>query len=381
MNTGGKPMKCTLLFIVVMSCLMVPSFLRAQIMDSTVCDILANPQSFDGKLVRIKGVVIAGFEEFAIKGSGCNQVINAIWLAYPEGTKGKAGPAAFLRLQLGKNHTAIVTNVSRTQVTLDKNKDFKNFDNLLSTPGKTNGMCLGCVKVSVTATLVGRLDGAKETGLIRDNGGKVIGLSGFGNLNRYTARLVLQSVSEVSSQEIDYARGGPPASDDTASASRSFTPGSPNADQMKRGADAFGAPGEDNGVSVGFGGANEIPKDDTTKSTATSPDGLLFNVTFDGERLKGPAMEVALSHVGTHIADIRSTAIGTQNFSLYGAEFRAWQTSVLNAVAVKVKTLTLPGGYVIYSQSWSNADLGRNANGGISGFLANWANVTNPPKP
>lgn len=291
-------MKCTLLFIVVMSCLMVPSFLRAQIMDSTVCDILANPQSFDGKLVRIKGVVIAGFEEFAIKGSGCNQVINAIWLAYPEGTKGKAGPAAFLRLQLGKNHTAIVTNVSRTQVTLDKNKDFKNFDNLLSTPGKTNGMCLGCVKVSVTATLVGRLDGAKETGLIRDNGGKVIGLSGFGNLNRYTARLVLQSVSEVSSQEIDYARGGPPASDDTASASRSFTPGSPNADQMKRGADAFGAPGEDNGVSVGFGGANEIPKDDTTKSTATSPDGLLFNVTFDGERLKGPAMEVALSTSG-----------------------------------------------------------------------------------
>jgi hypothetical protein len=66
---------------------------------------------------------------------------------------------------------------------------------------------------------------------------------------------------------------------------------------------------------------------------------------------------------------------------LYGAEFRAWQTSVLNALAAKVKTLTLPGGYVVYSQSWSNSDLGKNANDAISRFLANWANITNPPKP
>jgi hypothetical protein len=374
-------MKRTFLLIVLMSCWMIPSSLPAQIIDSAVCDILANPKSFDGKIVRIKGVIIAGFEEFVIKGSGCNQTVNAIWLSYPEGTKGKAGPAAYLGLQLGKNHTAAVTNVSRPSVTLDKNKDFKNFDNLLSTPAKTGGICLGCMKFSVTATLVGRLDGAKDTGLIRDSGGKVIGLSGFGNLNRYSARMVLRSVSEVSSQEIDYARGGPPASDDAVSSSRTFTPGSPTADQVKRGAEAFGAPGEDNGVNVGFDGANEISKDDTTKSTATSPDGLIFNVIFDSERLKGPAMQVALSHVGTHIADIRSTAIGIQNLSLYGTEFRAWQTSVLNAVAVKAKTLTLPGGYIIYSQSWSDADLGKNADCGISGFLANWANITNPPKP
>ncbi len=374
-------MKCGLAFIVLMSCVLIPFSLFAQIMDSTVCDILANPQFFDGKIVRIKGVVIAGFEEFAVKGSGCNQPINAIWLAHPEGTKGKAGPAAFLRLQLARNHPAVVINPSRVPITLDKNKDFKNFDSLLSTPAKTNGMCLGCVKFSVTATLVGRLDGAKNTGLIHDSGGKVIGLSGFGKLNRYSARLVLQSVSEVSSQEIDYARGGVPASDDATSANRSFTPGSPTADQVKRGADAFGAPGEDNGVSVGFGGANEVPKDDTTKSNANSPDGLLFNATFDGDRLKGSAMEVALSHLGTHIADIRSMAVETQNLPLYGTEFRAWQTSVLNAVAVKAKALILPGGYVIYSQSWSNADLGKNANAGISGFLANWANITNPQKP
>lgn len=93
-------MKRILLFIGLMSCLTIPSSLSAQVVDSTVCDILANPQSYDGKIVRIKGLVIAGFEEFAVEGSGCNQMVNAIWLDYPEGTKGKAGPAAFLRLQL-----------------------------------------------------------------------------------------------------------------------------------------------------------------------------------------------------------------------------------------------------------------------------------------
>ncbi len=370
-------MKRNFLFVVMMSCLIIPSSLPAQVMDSTVCDILANPPSFDGKIVRIKGVVIAGFEEFAIKGVGCNQMIDAIWLSYPEGTNGKAGPAALLRLQLDKNHTATVADANHNPIKLDKNKDFKNFDDLLSTPAKINGMCLGCVKFSVTATLVGRLDGAKEPGLIRDSGGKVTGLSGFGNLNRYGARMVLQSVSDISSQEINYVNGGVPASD----TSGPFMPGSPTADQVKRGAEAFGAPGEDNGVSVSFGGANEVPKDDTTKSATTSPDGLLFNVIFDGERLKGAAMQIALSHVGTHIADIRSTQLQIQNLSFYGAEFHAWQISVLSAVAAKAKTLTLPGGYMIYSQSWSNADLARNANGGISAFLANWANITNLPKP
>ena len=374
-------MKRILPFLVLMGCLMIPSSLSAQLTDSTVCDILHYPQSFDGKIVRITVGVIAGFQEFAIKASGCDQMINAIWLAYPEGTKGKAGPAAFLRLQLGKNHPATVTNVSRVPVTLDKNKDFKDFDNLLSTPAKTNGMCLGCVKFTVTATLVGRLDGTKGTGLIRDSGGKVIGLGGFGNLNRYHVRLVLQSVSGISSQEIDYAKGGTAAPEDTAAASRSYTPGPATPGQVKRAAEAFGAPREDNGVSVAFNTANEIPKDDTAKSNANSPDGLLFHVSFDGERLKGPAMAVALSHVGTHIADIRSPQVGILNLIVYGSEFRAWQTSVLSAVAAKVKTLTLPGGYVIYSQAWANSDLGKNAYDGISGFLANWANITNPPRP
>jgi hypothetical protein len=374
-------MKRTLFCVVLMSWLLIPSSSRAQIVDTTVCDILAEPQSFDGKIVRIKGIAIAGFEEFAIKGTGCSQAVGAIWLAYPEGTRGKAGPAATLGLQFGKNHPAVVSNVSRTPVAIDKNKEFKEFDKLLSTQAKSDGLCLGCVKFTVAATFVGRLDGTKDSGLIRDESGKVIGLSGFGNLNRYKARLVLQSVADLSPQEIDYAKGSVAASPNSVPGNVSFIPNSPAADQVKRAAAAFGAQGEDNGVGVGFGVANEILKQETTKSNSNSPDGLLFNVTFDGERLKGPAMEVAMSHMGTHIADIRSTASEVANLPLYGLEFRAWQTAAVSALADKLKTLMLPGDYLIYSQSWPNADLGKNVNSGISSFLANWANMTNPPKP
>ena len=375
-------MKRTLFCIVALGWLLVPLSLRAQVVDVTVCDILSNPQSFDGKIVRVKGVAAAGFEEFAIQGAGCNQVVNAIWLAYPEGTRGKAGPAASLRLQLGKNNPTVVSNTSRAPVTLDKNKEFKEFDKLLSTQKKTDGMCPGCVKFTVAGTFVGRLDGTKDAGLLRDGGGKVVGLNGFGNLNRYSARLVLQSVSAISAQEIDYAKGGVAAPPDATSGSRSFVAGVPTADQVKRAAAAFGAQGEDNGVSVGFGVANEIPKDDTTKSnSSSSPDGLLFDVTIDGDRLKGTAMEIAMSHAGTHLADIRSTAPRIADLPFYGVEFRAWQTAVVSAIAGKVKTLVLPGSYVIYSQSWSNPDIVKNVNGGISGFLANWASITNPPRP
>ena len=373
-------MKRISLLFLLMACLAIPGRVSAQIVDSTICDILASPQSFDGKLVRIKGTVIAGFEEFAVKGSNCNQAVNAIWLVYPQETNGKAGPAALVRLKLAKNNPAAASAGTRAPVTLDKNKDFKNFDNFLSTPGKASGMCPGCVRFMVSATLVGRLDGSKDTGLVRDSAGKVIGIGGFGNLNRYSARLVLQSVSDISPQEIDYAKAPVAASDGSAMTGRSFTPGAPTADQMKRAIDAFGAPGEDNGVNVGFNGANESGKDDEARSNGNSPDGLIFDVIFD-ERLKGQAMQFGMIHTGNHIADIRSAAAGIRDLGLYGAEFRAWQTSVLGAIAIKANTLTLPGGFVIFDRSWPNSDLSKNANGGISGFLENWAGIINPPKP
>ena len=351
--------------------------LHAQTVDATVCEILKNPASFNGKMVRVKGTVAAGFDQFVVKGEGCGQHVNGIWLSYPEGTKAKSGPAAILQLQPAKNFAGTAAAVERTPVQLDKNKDFKQFDSLLSTPYKGGAMCLGCVRYEVSATLVGRLDGT-EPGLRRDSSGKIVGISGFGNLNSYRARLVLQSVSDVAPQEIDYsktpaAKGGSPADSDAGSkVAREFGSGIRLQDQPKRAIGAFGKEGDDNGVMVA-GLPNEASGKDDAKGEYNSPDGVLFNCRFDFDRLKGDQMARAMTHLGEHIADLRNPEPGTETAGPYQLEYRAWLTTMLGAIQAGQKTLMLPGGYVIWSSSWPTADLNKNTDDALAGFLANEA--------
>ncbi len=377
------------IFLWLFTCVVSACSVEAQIVDAAFCDILAHPTSFDGKIVRIKGTVIAGFDEFAVKGLKCGQPVNAIWLAYPEGTKAKAGPVAFAQLQLARNNPVPVAPSSRAPVKLEKNKDFKQFDSPLSTSYKGGGMCLGCVRYTVTATLVGRLDGSNEAGVVRDSTGKFVGANGFGNLNHYRARLVLQSVSDVASQEIDYSQAAAVAKNDSTGeagggdpvaaahqVARAFPAGSAAAGQVERAAAAYGKKeGEDNGVQVGFGVPNEVPRSDSVKGEHDSPDGLLFNCTFDMERLKGSALTRAISHVGNHIADLRETGSQAAE-NAYDLEYRAWQTTVLSALASQQKTLTLAGGFLVWNSDWSVADRSKMVDDEITKFLMEWASLS-----
>jgi hypothetical protein len=369
-------------YILLFACLLSACItLPAQTVDTTVCDILANPQSFDGKIVRIKGTVIAGLDEFAIKDASCHQPIHAIWLAYPTGTAGKAGPAVVLQLQLAKNSTGTAVAPDRKPVQLDKNKDFKQFDSLLATPYKSGALCLGCGKFTVTATLTGRLDGSKETGATKDATGKFVTVSGFGNMNLYTARLVLQSVADVVPQEIDYSKAaaakgsGDDGSDmSMSSAVQAFPAGTPAAQQLKQDFDAFGAPNEENGVNIAFGGANEVPKVDGGKSNGSSPDGLLLNCVFAPDVMKKkPLGSIVMTHVGDHIATVRSSN-GPVN--AYDAETHAWQSTVLISMAMRQKSLVLPGGYVAWSTAWPANDRNGPMAEAISSFLTGWAPYT-----
>ncbi len=373
-------------------CSATTGYLTAQITDASVCDVLASPQSFDGKIVRIKGMVTAGFDQFVLQDTACNQAINAIWIAYPEGTKGKAGPAAFVQMQLGRNNTAAAPSPSRSPIKLDKNKDFKQFDSLLSTAHKAGGMCLGCIRYTVTATLVGRLDGVKDAGVVRDASGKFVSANGYGNMNLYGARLVLQTVSDVSPHEIDFSKASSSTKDDSTresdagdpvaaahQAARAFSADSQSAKQIERAAAAYGKEGEDNGVEVGFGTANEVPKSDGPKGDKNSPDGLLFNCTFDAERLKGEALTRAISHVGTHIADARDAQFAATEANAYELEYRAWQTTVLSALAFHQKTLTLGGGYLVWNSSWPAADRSKMVDEGITGYLRDSAALKKSP--
>ncbi len=334
--------------------------LHAQAVDATVCEILQNPASFNGKIVRVKGTVAAGFDRFAIEGANCGQHVDGIWLSYPEGTKGKAGPVAVVELAPARNFAGILDSATRTPVTLDKSKDFKQFDSLLAAQFKEDPMCLGCSRNKVNATLVGRIDGVAKAGVRRDSAGKIAGFSGFGNLNAYSARLVLQSVSDVALENIDYTKAvaatkgdfaDPSVSGDPVAAAhmgaKLFGAGNPAGDQIERAAAVFGKPNEKNGVIIGFGTSNEVPKNEGPKNDQDSPDGVIYNCTFNSDRLKGDAMTRAIVHTGTLVAQTRAPLPGTEGDGLFELEYRAWATTSFSAVAINQKTLTIYGGHVL----------------------------------
>lgn len=336
----------------------------AQTIDAKVCDILAHPKDFDGKMVRVTGIVAAGFDEFIVKDISCKQNVDAIWLDYPAGTKAMAGPVALITLQLAKNSPGQPTTVSNTPVTLDTGGDFKKFDSILSAQVKTPGRCLGCGRSTATATLTGRLDAVDAVSLEKA-GTMFTVVKGFGNLARYPARLVIQSITNVSENAIDFSK---PADLGDGDVGLGLT-----ADDLKRAAVAYGAPDEDNGVEVGFTSTNSLRPDDGAKGSDNSPDGLLLFVTMDGDRLKGNAMAEAMAHTGTHIADLRESPAGRSLFQLEG---RAWGVTVMSAITNKEKSLTLPGGYVAWNSKWSNADQQKQLLGSLSGYLTNWLGLT-----
>lgn len=387
--------------------------LHAQVVDTTVCDVMKAPASFNGKMVRITGVVTSGFDQFAIRDKNCQGQVNVIWLSYPEGTKGKAGPVATVQIQAAKNFTGAFTPAAQTPVQLDKNKDFKDFDSALSTVHKQPRTCLGCNRYEVAATMVGRLDGVAKAGVTRDKDGKIVGIEGFGTLNAYPARLVLQSVSNVVPRDLDFAKADaivksqPPDSPDTLqnqtmnsvstrdaanlhaqvsnapnarvdavmaideirTAAEAFGPTSPITVAIERTTDVFARHGMNNSVVRIYGIANEVSPKLESQSTKESPDGLIFNCTVNAGRLQGEALSAATVHMGEHIADVRNPVPDTPLPSLFDLEYQAWATTTLSIISAKERTLTISGGNLLWNEFWTQAERNKNLDTAISDYL------------
>jgi len=381
-STGEIRMKRALTFVFVLgfSCCMY-----AQAVDTTVCEILKNPQSFNGKIVRVKGTATASFDQFVLKGADCGINVNKnIWLAYPEGSKAKAGPAVQVHVQPAQNFAGTVAAVQRTPVELDKNsKDFKQFDSLLATPFKKGGMCLGCNRYEVTATLVGRLDAVENASLTRDKNGKITGFGGFGHMNAYAARLVLQSVSDVVSKEIDYSKTlaitkednapeklGPDPLDAARTLAASYPADSPQGVQLLRAVNAFGKKGDKNtGVAIVHGTGNEASARLEGKGAVDSPDGLLFICTINPGRAFGDAEGRAIVFAGENVANLRNPLPEDVGAGIFDLETHAWVVTTLDAVGSGQKTMTLPGGYLVWNSAWPHEGLNDKINGAMSDFL------------
>jgi hypothetical protein len=245
-------------------------------------------------------------------------------------------------------------------------------------------MCLGCSRYEVTATLVGRMDGVDDAGVRRDAAGKIVGVSGFGNLNGYKARLVLQSVADVTPQEVDFSKTDPITKSDSPSdmpdqtalnaieaahkAALAF-PGNPAGAQIERAAAAFGKPGEHNGVNILLSATNEAAAKDEAQGVKDSPDGVLYNCAFNMNRLPGISLTRAIVHMGVHIADLRNPPADLTGPSLSDLEFRAWVTTVVSAIANNQKTLTAPGGYLLWNSGWPPTDRDKVLNDTMEMFI------------
>jgi hypothetical protein len=361
---------------------------HAQTTDTTVCAILKNPKAFDGKMVRIKGTVETGLDQFVLNDGDCGRQVNSVWLAWPQGAKAKSGPLAMLELEPAHNFAGTVTPTTRPAVTLQKDKAFKQFDSALAQQHRSpSGICIACPKYDVQATITGRLDGVDDGGIHRENG-KIVGLGGFGNANAYTARLVIQSVADVTPKEIDYSRidsitkqesSQAQAQQELASYSDPLSTAqklagglapSPMTTQIQKDIDLLGKPKDPNGVAVGFGAMNEVSASADAPAAKDSPDGVQYNCTFNHDRLPDQDLSMALLHLAQHISDIRDPQPGTDDTPLYIEENNAWAVTATMAVASGEKYLTLPGGYLMWDASWPDADKVNNMVSALDDFLS-----------
>jgi hypothetical protein len=374
--------------------------LRAQVTETTVCDVVKNPASFDGKMVKIAGTAVVGFDQFILEDSkdpNCGFQVDGIWISFPAGTRAKAGPEAMVTIQPARNFSGKFTPPTRTPVTLQKDKEFKQFDSQLAqTHQRGEDLCLGCARYTVTATFVGRLDGVADASIKHDAAGKITSFGGFGNMNAYPARLVLQSVSDVTPKEIDYSKnddatktegGAPPrggfggnidANGAIAMIQKMLgsMPSNPSKDEMEKAISVYGKQGEHTGVEVINEMSNEAgPKEDEL-GAKDSPDGALFNCMFNLDHLQGGASNLAVMHLGEHVADLRSVQDAAGGAPLIVLENNAWVVTTVEAVASGTKYLTMPGGYLLWSAAWPEGDRNNNMEAALKDFLAHEAQLS-----
>jgi hypothetical protein len=400
--------------------------LYAQAVHTTVCEVMKNPRAFDGKMVTIKGTVVVGFDQFVINDGDCGKEINGVWLSFPQGAKAKSGPAVMVELGPAHNFAGVAAAATRTPVTLTKDKPFKQFDSALAQVETGGGMCLGCVKNEVQATITGRLDSVQDAVVKKDASGKIVGLGGFGNMNAYPARLVIAAVSDVM---LKPANGGPPTpqpgqpgpgrpmagvgglnpKDNGSTVTiNNITSGvapngsgqppdqsqptgpdsypdqlaalqkivgamvsSPIANQMQKDVSLLPNPKEHGSVVIGNGAMDEVAANEGESGAIDSPDGVIYKCTINHDKLTGIAAMVALIHIAQHISDVRSMAATGQQMQLMATENNAWVASITMAATGGVKLVTLPGGALIWNVGWPDADKSANVQSALNRYLSN----------
>ncbi len=144
-----------------------------------VCQLMANPDSFDNKLITVRVRIVIGIEDFEMAASDCQTLAaNGIWLEYARGLK---QPTTWCCGDLR----------SSDPLAIKMDKNFRRLDHCLR--ARHNGEPM----YDVTATLAGRFDSA-PTAVCPDGKNLCPKEGGFGHFGAYTTRLVIESATDVS---------------------------------------------------------------------------------------------------------------------------------------------------------------------------------------
>ena len=189
-------MKITALLLATFACV------AQEVIDSTMCEVGANPSKFDGKLIRVRATHRSGFEHTLL--TGCEPRVS-IWLEINEMPHLLTGEVAPV-----KKADEIKTPAKlqwrklppRPQVSVVADAGWKAFEKEIESQRKrlsaANNLLVG--STALTATFVGRLDwlGGRLIAY-RAEGSKevVLKFGGFGHLNAWPMQFVAQRVSDV----------------------------------------------------------------------------------------------------------------------------------------------------------------------------------------
>ena len=148
----------------------------------------------------------------------------------------------------------------------------------------------------------------------------------------------------------------------------------PPKDAAEKAAAVYGKHGDAaTGVYAANGIANEASPKDEDLGTKDSPDGVLFNCTFDLDHLQGDSLTRAVLHMGEHVSELRNPSPGNEAAPPYILESDAWVVTTVSAVVDGQKFLSLPGGYVIWDANWPAADRNDKMAAALKDFLLNGA--------
>ena len=350
------------------------------------CDLLARPMEFNGQHVQVTGTVQAGLDDFLLRADGCTGVRRdaplAVWIDLPEGSRAKVGPAI-------RTVFAVVGSAPAPSSTvhLVRNDAWKNFDDSLTATFRSVGSCLGCVANTATATLTGWVEAVDALPWQKD-GQRFTRYSGFGNLNAYRVRLVLEQVTDVTPHPVNYGAAAnalamaspslPPGDAERLlqSASETFANGTAAYGQLRRAGVAFGSKADRNGILMRPLPPNERRAGEQTTGASSSTDGLIAYVDYDPNRLTPDGLVRALAIEGSALADVREARSRPALVELDG---HGVQTLLLLAAATGMRSLTLPGGAVLWQSVWPETERKDHVTTALALYLGRWK-VDVPPR-